>query len=1105
MSIFIIALGAWTAFALLRFVVVPRADRKAARNRDISGIGAAAVSSLSGFLSFASLMVAIGTTAALSVLAYVNAIGGTTLQEARDALLWIQEIEALLANFDARIGIATTIVLILAFAYHAYRSGGMRLRSALKAHIDQELSRLEDEDLEELPLTQEMETLAGAIESLQGHLAELNESHPARRQLLSRLHELVAQYHTEDLLRRIDTNLTERETEVESAFGRVLLFCSSAGMLRSLTGLGRLTVAAGLLLLIPTSMTVGLSAIQDATDERVIAVNKTIAQLEFELLLTNSAQEPLSPDDEQAIDAIASVFESELVQARYLQDASALQASDEIARATARTRARNLILEASGSHPTAPSQSVRSSSFEPLEQRVLALNAEATGRRRPVTTYGERLRADLRDAVPQMDRAIWADLRSKVGDYVRLFRQAPNPRDVRAMMLSDVFGYGIDRVDADGPVLQRMLGVTSELTGEVAEGAYIAESRRYLVELARSQDVTQALSNLSRAPQATMPAAMAQARRGVGNIPAPQDISARPSSLAVTSRPGVDEAAAQRAVRRIAQIRGIGSASVGDNLLGAAGALLTSADVLVSFGDLFPGQLDEPVNSVRGRTVRELAPRASRANVDRKLRAGYARARNYTRLRGFSRVGGVVLGRPPQSGTSMVAEELDWRVAERELVLRLIRSEGFPIEIGRYDPAIVHNALAYAADGRVIAVTMVRAEPLPDLRILLHPALVDAGLGCSAIRLDQLVDGASARNQSLLNHRAAAITNVFRQHTAYARAWAIRMHRLVVQHETNFRRLGDLGEFLIQAYGIADPEDAFPYPTEEIKPELPITDFGFLSLNPEFYDQRLVNAISRCGSSESVMAFDGCIRTASTADVYGRDFYATWAAPPPEFDRWSGVREQPWAVDEALSFMTSQEPLGPFRFMVQIAFTSSPWFISEGRWYADNAVLESFDDETPYEITSLEQPLMDEIASHAEQDAETARVLARMAEFTHLQRLFRAALDGQLVLTGMDLEDLAGLAIETAPYVNRSETLRWLPGDYSIEELARKIIAPDNATADSLVTTLRNQIAGLKESLGLDDEQIALAISQGVIPLDEQMALAIGLGEQMCPAPGTFP
>ena len=128
-----------------------------------------------------------------------------------------------------------------------------------------------------------MATLAAMIEALQGQLAGLDEKDAASDQLRAQLNEFVQQYHTLDLLRRIDTSLDEPATVEESGFGRVLLFFSSVGMLRSLKGLGRVTATVGLLLLLPASMTIGLPQIQDATEARLLSLNETVERLELEL------------------------------------------------------------------------------------------------------------------------------------------------------------------------------------------------------------------------------------------------------------------------------------------------------------------------------------------------------------------------------------------------------------------------------------------------------------------------------------------------------------------------------------------------------------------------------------------------------------------------------------------------------------------------------------------------------------------------------------------------------------------------------------------------------------------------------------------------------
>lgn len=170
------------------------------------------------------------------------------------------------------------------------------------------------------------------------------------------------------------------------------------------------------------------------------------------------------------------------------------------------------------------------------------------------------------------------------------------------------------------------------------------------------------------------------------------------------------------------------------------------------------------------------APQLSEADRD-----SVSRARSYLRLRGFARVGGVLIGRPPRELPGTPALNLtDFRYTidpspAPALRMRFARNDGTAFELGPYDPAIAHFALAYAADGRPTTVTILPASPLHDQKILLHPALVETGMGCRTIRLDQFVDEFTGNNSSDLSIRREALAA---QHSAlvglYRGAWALR-------------------------------------------------------------------------------------------------------------------------------------------------------------------------------------------------------------------------------------------------------------------------------------------------------------------------------------------
>jgi hypothetical protein len=158
--------------------------------------------------------------------------------------------------------------------------------------------------------------------------------------------------------------------------------------------------------------------------------------------------------------------------------------------------------------------------------------------------------------------------------------------------------------------------------------------------------------------------------------------------------------------------------------------------------------------------------------------ANFTRGRSFMKLRGFAKVGGVLIGRDP-SGTSQTAvTDFGWEeTADGRVRIRVTFRDGSTLTSIPHDPDALYRAIIYAADQRPTAVTMVTAEPLMELKILLHPSLLDTRLGEQISDLDRFVDTYAGRDPQKSNSfppLIRAIQDVESARSLYELAWAAR-------------------------------------------------------------------------------------------------------------------------------------------------------------------------------------------------------------------------------------------------------------------------------------------------------------------------------------------
>ena len=137
------------------------------------------------------------------------------------------------------------------------------------------------------------------------------------------------------------------------------------------------------------------------------------------------------------------------------------------------------------------------------------------------------------------------------------------------------------------------------------------------------------------------------------------------------------------------------------------------------------------------------------------------------------RVGGVLIGRKPREAPISQAlnlADLRWEVGASDVRLTLVGRDGSTMRSRPFRRDLAELALAYAADGRPTAVTILHSQPLMDRKVLLHPALVDTEAGRAIARTDMIIFNLIQDEPWYVQ----AYLDVLNQVELYRRAWTTR-------------------------------------------------------------------------------------------------------------------------------------------------------------------------------------------------------------------------------------------------------------------------------------------------------------------------------------------
>lgn len=1048
-------------FALFKYVLHPFTAKIAAKDKSRSAFKKIVVRNITDFGSLFFLLVTISSGICWIVVKVINTRGGTTVEDVKASLELVRELDSITSAIGADWAFITTVLITVALIILAFRSTKKSFNERLEHAISEDLLRLQREhesgEWKELPPTEEMEKVEKLIQEYSGQIQALNEkaetegAAEALKLLLEQHDTLISYYQNLDIQRRLNIEIDEEAyPEPTTLKERVLLFFVSQGLMNTFKRGGSILFVLGILLLIPSLLSVGSKIISVDADTKIASLNSNLETLELDIqareiedefnkiviVTDDKADEPLSDEDEMVLDELSKVFENSIVETRVIGRTLPVMArASGVTNYSVRSSILNNFSTSDGKVKVSKPGDVPGIINDAAE-----LEKKAISNNKPATKLGKRIKSDLR-LVAVNNKSVWSHYKKITLNATKSFQVPASARSIKGMMISNVIGHIAQGIEVPG-MTGKIAGNLANIPSGVAEQFYINESKRFMVELAKAENLGNVVGEIDKTRYRSLPSQHLQGLNELSNkIPAEgklaKVVNTNPPSLSRSVESHVQLNKAQNTIKNIAKVSGTQGSR-------------TFADALSSYGDYFPGYEGEDRRTSKGKTLSN-SSRSSGSKGHYSPKKATVRSRSYVKLRGFARIGGVLIGRMPSDNKTIDVRDINWKRDGNKTSISLALADGKQIEIGKFNPAIAHLALGYAADGRVTTVTMVSSDPLYDLRILLHPVLVDTSLGCRAIRLDQVADETSSKNSELKKLRASEAQKIQNSKILYGYAWASRLLKIARDNQYIASEIKDYIQFAKRT--LRNSKDKIAPMLKERAYEL-----RFVSAYPGFYDKKLIGIIKQCKGSKN---FIQCVERNTPVNASVQN--PTWLILPPETVDWSGVRELEYTLDKEFDFLAldAHSGLWPFRFIVQTVFSSPPELASSNNI-----------DPEPWEHESVNKQLEEKINYYLSRDPELKSVFEDMREFAVLQRLFKLALSNKFG-DRFPIEKLVLLANETKKDLSEyNRTLRWLPKPGALEKLAMMQAVQTGSTITAYEELdLKLQ---LRKELGIfkDEEQI---------------------------------
>lgn len=854
-----------------------------------------------------------------------------------------------------------------------------------------------------------------------------------------------------DIRRRIVPLLAADEEKFipKSWKDKVALFLSSRGMITSISKTNRFlaNVGVGLLVVSFVSMTGKSVSSQIMTDSALIYEIQLAEQnKDFENKIKALAEE-IEPEgeweeeDERVADELAQVFERQhfRVFSQYPQSFSASEAfhtnsgavREQIIHDFATTGEgvfrEGFDFERQGDNWTTTSES------DELAKKWNERFADNVRSKGPATHAGKQFKSSLREQAKRNPRK-WASVRASFSFFVDDFSKPAKFSEVAEMVMGEFFEESLD-----GFMPER--SVFGDLTKKVGKN-YVKEYTKNSIEKATLKIFTNPES-VANAEEIFKSSSSAEDFYKTAVKSNDWDFSPVRNKIAEI---GTNYSTALNHIDINADEALVSKKSIEDLATSRNANKAVLAEAISDFKYHFPGQLGDETRTIAGELIGtvldEVVEGAGHVAAD----IPSIRARNFNFLRGFRRIGGVLIGQEPlNSSTLLKFVNISWAasgVDSYEIFLH--RADGKRISAGVYQKDIIHQALAYAADGRPVSTTMISAKPIPYLKILVHPALVNTQLGCQSVGLDRLVEKYAGRkiNRDINSARLQEFlyTYVVFKIAKANNPSAERIGERVREYKSN------ISEKWSEIYGLLDGGNVFSS-----------ADKSHLVAKPEYFNKTIVGELRKAliKSNNNYNNFETSIEAFSWK-FRSRPEAVSDLLLKAQTEQWSGVRERSFKLDNDLTFLRNPNPndrLYPLDFIQQVVFVPAP----------SKAGSEKVD-KNPWEFPLLKRSgtINKAVSLGILTDSRDMLLIDRMRSFTQIQRVFRLAFEGNMGYQ-FPVAKLSQLANATRASLGKIETptwnLNWRPGE---EELY--MLSLDEASRTSLRKLMVSQKVNVQKN-----------------------------------------